>query len=76
LSEAAKILESRDQRRRVLIVARRDGTFGLVVQKWPRNVYQGRLVFEGWVSLPAHTSIFESVEIAEREAREEFRWLS
>jgi hypothetical protein len=76
LSEVAKILESRDQGRRVLIVARRDGAFGLVVQKWLRNVYQGRLIFEGWVALPAHTSIFESVEIAEREAREEFRWLS
>ena len=64
MSAVAKILESRDQRRRVLIVARRDGAFELVVQKWLRNVYQGRLIFEGWVSLPAHASIFESAEIA------------
>ncbi len=37
LSAVAKILESRDQRRRVLIDARRDSAFGLVVQKWLRN---------------------------------------
>jgi hypothetical protein len=26
--------------------------------------------------LPAHKSIYETVEIAEREARKQFRWLS
>jgi hypothetical protein len=29
----------------------------------------------GWVSLPRHKSIFDSVEIAGREARQKFRWL-
>ena len=71
----AKILESADQRQRVLIVARRDGGFALVAQKWRRNVYEGRVVAEGWVSLPASISIYETIEIAEREARAQFRWL-
>ena len=68
MAAVAKILESTDHTRRVLIVSRPDGAFGLVAQKWHRNAYQGHLIFEGWVSLAAHKSIIESVEIAEREA--------
>jgi hypothetical protein len=71
----AKILESADQTHRVLIVARHDGTFAFVVQKWYRNVYEGRVVAEGWTSLPASNSIYETIETAEREARAQFRWL-
>ena len=72
----ARILESADRKRRVLIVKRDDGTFILDVQKWYRNVYEGRPIAEGWASLPTHKSIYESIEIAEREARAQFRWLS
>jgi hypothetical protein len=72
----AKILESADQTHRVLIVARHDGTFALVVQKWYQNVHKGRVVAKGWASLPASNSIYETIEIAEREARAQFRWLS
>jgi hypothetical protein len=72
----AKNLESPDRTHRVLIVARYDGAFALVVQKWYRNVYKGRVVAEGWASLPASNSIYETIEIAEREARAQFRWLS
>ena len=73
---AAKILESADETRRVLIVARHDGAFALVVQKRRQSVSDGRLVAQGWASLPASASIYETVEIAEREARAQFRWLS
>jgi hypothetical protein len=72
----AKVLESADGTHRVLIVARHDDGFALVVEKWRRNVYESRVVAEGWASLPASNSIYETIEIAEREARAQFRWLS
>jgi len=71
-----KILESANQTHRVLIVARHNGAFALVVQKWYRNVHKGRVVAQGWASLPASNSIYETIEIAEREARAQFRWLA
>ena len=72
----SKILESADQTQRVLIVARDDGAFALVVQKRYWNAHEGQVVAEGWASLPASGSIYETIEIAEREARTQFRWLS
>jgi hypothetical protein len=72
----AKILESADHTRRVLIVTRNDATFALVVQKWHRNVHEGLVVAEGWAPLPSSNSLYETIEIAEREARAQFRWLS
>ena len=74
--QVAKVLEGADRKRRVLIIERRDGAFELVAQKWRQTLYQGQSVAEGWASLPAHKSIYETVEIAEREARKQFRWLS
>ena len=71
----AKILESRDRKRRVLIIAR-DSVFGLGVQKLYQNVSEGPVLAQGWASLPTHKSIYESIEIAEREARAQFEWLA
>ncbi len=72
----AKILNSPDGRRRVLIVQRSDGRFGLAEEKRYRNVYEGNLVAEGWMRLSAPTAIFATVEIAEREAKDHFPWLA
>jgi hypothetical protein len=60
----AKVLQSADGGRRVLIVERSDGNFGLMV------------FADGCHPLPAHVSIFQTIEIAEREARAWFPWLS
>jgi hypothetical protein len=76
MSAVAGILEFADRKHRVVIVARDDGAFRLVPQTWLRNVHEGRFVSEGWASLPELEPIFESVAIAEREARKEFRcWI-
>jgi hypothetical protein len=74
--QIAKVLEGADRKRRVMIIERRDGAFELVVQKWRQTLCQGQSIAEGWASLPAHKSIYETVEIAEREARKQFQWLS
>ncbi len=71
----AKILQSADQKRRVLIVKRDDGTYALIVQRRYRNVYEGQLIADGWASLPTSASIYQTVEIAEREATKQFPWL-
>ena len=76
MAAVAGILEFADRKHRIVIVARDDGAFGLVPQTWLRNVHEGRFISEGWTSLREFEPRFESVTIAEREAREEFRcWL-
>ena len=71
-----EILEGADRKRRVLIVERDDGTYTLVVQRYYQNVYEGQLIADGWTSVPTWASIYQTVEIAEREATEQFRWLT
>jgi hypothetical protein len=74
--DIAKVLKSTDIERRALIVRRSDGTFQIVEQRRYQNVYEGKTVAEGWRSIPAGTSLFQSIEIAEREARLRFSWVS
>jgi hypothetical protein len=50
--KAAKTLDSTDGKRRVLLVRRSDGYFGLVEQYWYQNIYEGKLVAEGWAFWP------------------------
>jgi len=71
-----KILQGADQKRRVLIVERDDGTYTLISQRHHQNVYEGQLIADRWASMPAKASIYQTVEIAEREATEQFRWLT
>jgi hypothetical protein len=71
-----KILPGADQKHRVLIVGRDDETYALIVQRHHQKVYEGRLIADRWVSLPVRTSIYQTVEMAEREAKLQFRWLS
>jgi hypothetical protein len=72
----ARILNSADGKRRILIVERADGNFGFVEQYWYRTMYEGKLVSEGWAVLDTPPSIFKTVEIAEREARVYYPWLA
>jgi hypothetical protein len=70
--ETVKILETTNPERRVLIVRRGDGHYGLVAERWYRNVWEGRLIKEGWIPTGRPSSIFATAEIAEREARGKF----
>jgi hypothetical protein len=76
MSRIVKALYAPDRARRVLIVERADGHYGLQVEKRYENVYEGRLVAEGWRRLSDAPSIFEAADIAEREARSRFPWLA
>jgi hypothetical protein len=71
-----KTLNSTDGRRRILVVQRPDGYFGLVEQYWYEVVDDGRLITEGWASPHAPSSIFETLEIAEREAKVHYHWIA
>jgi len=71
-----KTLYSQDGTQRVLVVERSDGHYSLRVEKRYQNIYEGRLVAEGWRPIPDAQSIFQSADIAEREARLRFPWLS
>jgi hypothetical protein len=72
---AEKILQRADGKRRVLLARRKDGKYGLVVEYWYENVFEGKLIARGWAVLDRPASIFDTVEIAEREARATFPWL-
>jgi hypothetical protein len=74
--EIVKVLLSADGKRRVAVIRRADGYYGLLPQYRYRNIHEGALVAEGWATLPADASFFESAEIAEREARAEFNWVA
>jgi hypothetical protein len=75
-TEASKILYSADGKRRVLIMQRPDGTFRFIEQYWYETFYEGKLVAKGWASLPPISLVFETVPIAEWEAKFTFPWLA
>lgn len=75
-SKVIKTLDSTDGRRRILLFQRPNGYFGFVEQYWYENVYEGKLVAEGWASLYTPSSVFETVEVAEREAKALYHWVA
>jgi hypothetical protein len=70
-----KTLNSTDGRRRILLFQRTDGYFGLEEQYWYEDYDEGKLIAEGWASPHAPSSIFETLAIAEREAKAQYHWL-
>lgn len=76
MSGIVRALYSPDRATRVLIVERADGHYRLQVEKRYENVYEGRLVAEGWQRLPDTPSVFQTADLAEREARSRYPWLA
>ena len=72
----AKTLNGADGKRRILLVQRADGFFRSVEQRWYQSIYEGELIAEGWRSLASDSSVFQSLEIAEREAKTRYPWLA
>ena len=64
-----KILSTTNERNRVLIVQRDDGCFELVVQRFYRTEMEKGPPVETWARMPSPNNIYQTVEIAEREAR-------
>jgi hypothetical protein len=62
----AKILESADGKRRILVVKRDHGNFGLRVERQYQNTYGGL----------TPGSIFRTSELDQRKAKATFLWLS
>lgn len=73
-TSTTKILASEDGKRRVRIVERDDGHFGYVEEYWYENVYEGKVIANGWAPRSADTSIFATQEIAEFEVRTLHAW--
>jgi hypothetical protein len=64
-----KSVESADQKNRLIIVRRDDEYFEVSAQKWCQNVFEEKLDWEGWIPLPNRVSIFQTLELAEREVK-------
>ena len=71
-----RALNRSDGKRRVLLIERTDGKFGFVEQYWYESIYEGKLIAKGWASLGVSSTICETLEIAEREARATFQWIA
>ncbi len=74
-TEQSKILLSADGKRRVVIRQRSDGNFGWAEEYWFENFYEGELIAKGWAYRFTEKSVFETLAIAEREAKARFPWL-
>jgi hypothetical protein len=70
-----RTLNSTDGRRRILLFRRPDGHFGFEEQYWYEDFDEGKLIAKGWASPHTPSSIFETLEIAEREAKAHYHWL-
>jgi hypothetical protein len=74
--ERADDLEVAGRRRRVKIVRREGGSYGLMEEYWARSEWEGKLIEERWVALGKPSSFYATLEIAEREALAEVPWLN
>jgi hypothetical protein len=71
-----EIYERADVKRRVLIIQRLDGNYSFIEQYWYENVYEGKLVAQGWADLRPHASFFQCLDTAKREVTNYFPWLA
>lgn len=67
----AKVVEDEGGKERVLILRHESGAFALLPQYWYSNVYEGKLVAEGWASAARPASLFADVDLAEQQAHRE-----
>jgi hypothetical protein len=74
--DIVKILLSSDGNRRLLIIKRSDGAFHNIEEYWHKSVYEGELIAVGWASLGTDGSLYQTVEIVEREGRINYKWLA
>ena len=71
-----KVLQGQDATRRVAIVRRPDGYYALRPERWYQTIWEGKIVTEGWAPTDARSGIFETADLAEKEAVFDFPWLS
>jgi hypothetical protein len=67
-----KTIERADGQRRILIIQRSDGNFGFIEELRVHSLKDQ----ERWTKLFSHSTICETADIAEREARGAIDWLS
>ena len=69
-----KILRSTDPDRRVVIVRRSDGLFAIRPENW--RTFVVKTAPPRWVPATWASGIFATIELAEKEARFDYKWLS
>jgi hypothetical protein len=73
--ETVKTLTEPSGKQRVRIILRDDGMFVLKPERWSEEYWEGKLIWKGWAPIGRSPSFFASLEIAEREALAEYKWL-
>jgi hypothetical protein len=66
--EVVKVLPGRDASTRVAIVRRTDGYYEIRPERWYENVFEGEVIWAGWVPVFYRSGVFASVALAETEA--------
>ena len=66
--KAVKVLPGPGPWVRVLIVQRPDGNYAIRPERWLEEVYEGRVIFSGWIPADDRFGIFASADLAEKEA--------
>lgn len=73
--ETVKVLEANDGLMRVRIVQRSDAVFVVRAEEWYQNVFEGKIIAEGWKPIYEAFGLFGTADLAEREALISFEWL-
>jgi hypothetical protein len=68
----AKIIPGRENSIRITIVKRPDGHYAVRPERWHKSVFDGGTIAKGWVPLSRQSGIFETIELAEKQARVDY----
>jgi hypothetical protein len=69
--ETVSAVTGKPQRRRLVILQRKDGNFSFAEEYFYTSEDEGKIIAEGWQQLPSN-GIYDSVETAEAEGRAAF----
>jgi hypothetical protein len=73
--DVVKVLPGQDPLTRVVIVKRSDGHYAIRPEKWQKRVFLEGVIAPRWVPRSQVSGIFESVELAERQAYIDYPWI-
>lgn len=75
--EAIEILMSDDPAKRVVIARRPDGYYAIRPERWEEeaNWHEGSFT-GGWLPIGWESGVFESIDLAKKQAFADYRWLS
>ena len=65
----AKIIQGRENSIRIAIVKRPDGYYAVRPERWHKRVFNQGTIAADWVPINRQSGIFETIELAEKQAR-------